>query len=135
MEEDKKTRILIGVIVGLLAITFINGAFYIFMLQSRMAKLEKEKQEQLKKQVETQNVSIEKPLIEEKSEETKEENVKKDSQKIKKKLPKKQEKKEVVDEYQEEIDNQEIEKIIDNTINEINQQGTEPKNNRNNDDE
>ena len=76
MEEDKKTRILIGVIVGLLAITFINGAFYIFMLQSRMAKLEKEKQEQLKKQVETQNVSIEKPLIEEKSEETKEENVK-----------------------------------------------------------
>ena len=62
MEEDKKTRILIGVIVGLLAITFINGAFYIFMLQSRMAKLEKEKQEQLKKQVETQNVSIEKPL-------------------------------------------------------------------------
>ena len=45
MEEDKKTRILIGVIVGLLAITFINGAFYIFMLQSRMAKLEKEKQE------------------------------------------------------------------------------------------
>ena len=135
MEEDKKTRILIGVIVGLLAITFINGAFYIFMLQSRMAKLEKEKQEQLKKQAETQNVSIEKPLIEEKSEETKEENVKKDSQKIKKKLPKKQEKKEVVDESQEEIDNQEIEKIIDNTINEINQQGTEPKNNRNNDDE
>ena len=61
--------------------------------------------------------------------------VKKDSQKIKKKLPKKQEKKEVVDESQEEIDNQEIEKIIDNTINEINQQGTEPKNNRNNDDE
>ena len=135
MEEDKKTRILIGIIVGLLAITLINGAFYIFMLQSRMAKLEKEKQEQLKKQVDTQNVSIEKPLIEEKSEETKEENVKKDSQKIKKKLPKKQEKKEVVDESQEEIDNQEIEKIIDNTINEINQQGTEPKNNKNNDDE
>lgn len=53
MEEDKKTRILIGIIVGLLAITLINGAFYIFMLQSRMAKLEKEKQEQLKKQVET----------------------------------------------------------------------------------
>ena len=40
-------------IVGLLAITLINGAFYIFMCQSRMTKLKKEKQEQLKKQVET----------------------------------------------------------------------------------
>lgn len=114
MEDNKKIRILVGVIVGLLAIIFINGAFYIFMLQNRMAKLEKEKQEQLKKQVEIQDAQIKKPLKEEKSEEIKEENIKKNSQKSKKKSTKK-----IIDLSQEEIENQEIEKIIDNTINKM----------------
>lgn len=136
MEEDnKKTKILIVVIVGLLAITIINGSFYIFMLQSRMTKRVKEKQEQVKKQDEIQNVQIEKPLAEEKLEEIKDENTKKNSQKSKKKSTKKQEEEEVDLESQEEIDNQEIERIIDNTINKIDQQRTEPQDNRNNDGE
>ena len=47
--------------------------------------------------------------------------------------PKKRERstEEIINKSQEEIDNQEIERIIDNTINKIDQQGTEQKNNGN----
>ena len=55
--QSKTLKILIGVIIGLSTIILLSGIFYIFNMQSKLTKLETEQEEQLKRQVETQNMA------------------------------------------------------------------------------
>ena len=59
MDENhsKTLKILIGVIIGLSTIIFLSGVFYILNMQNKIIKLETEQEEQLKRQVETQNMA------------------------------------------------------------------------------
>ena len=59
MDENhsKTLKILIGVIIGLSTIIFLSGVFYILNMQNKIIKLETEREEQLKRQVETQNMA------------------------------------------------------------------------------
>ena len=59
MEENnnKIIKILVGVIIGLSTIIFLSGVFYILNMQNKIIKLETEREEQLKRQVETQNMA------------------------------------------------------------------------------
>ena len=54
---DRTIKILIGVIIGLSAIILFSGIFYILNMQSKIAKLETEQEEQLKRQMESQNMA------------------------------------------------------------------------------
>ena len=53
---DRTIKILIGVIIGLSTVILFIGIFYILNIQSKIAKLETEQEEQLKRQAETQNM-------------------------------------------------------------------------------
>ena len=55
--QSKTLKILIGVIIGLSTIILLSGVFYILNMQNKISKLEKEQEEQLKRQVETQNMA------------------------------------------------------------------------------
>ncbi|WP_304178199.1 lysozyme inhibitor LprI family protein [Leptotrichia trevisanii] len=55
--QSKMLKILIGVIIGLSTIILLSGVFYILNMQNKISKLEKEQEEQLKRQVETQNMA------------------------------------------------------------------------------
>lgn len=55
--HSKTLKILIGVIIGLSTIIFLSGVFYILNMQNKIIKLETEREEQLKRQVETQNMA------------------------------------------------------------------------------
>ena len=55
--HSKTLKILIGVIIGLSTIILLSGVFYILNMQNKISKLEKEQEEQLKRQVETQNMA------------------------------------------------------------------------------
>ena len=59
MEENnnKIIKILVGVIIGLSTIILFSGIFYILNMQSKIAKLETEQEEQLKRQMESQNMA------------------------------------------------------------------------------
>ena len=50
-------KILIGIIIGLSVFILLGGIFYILNMQSKIAKLETEQEEQLKRQIETQNMA------------------------------------------------------------------------------
>ena len=54
---DRTIKILIGVIIGLSTVILFIGIFYILNIQSKIAKLETEQEEQLKRQAETQNMA------------------------------------------------------------------------------
>ena len=54
---DRTIKILIGVIIGLSTVILFIGIFYILNIQSKIAKLETEQEEQLKRQIETQNMA------------------------------------------------------------------------------
>ena len=58
-EKNNQTiiKILIGVIIGLSTVILFIGIFYILNMQSKIAKLETEQEEQLKRQAETQNMA------------------------------------------------------------------------------
>lgn len=58
-EKNNQTtvKILIGVIIGLSVFILLVGIFYIFNMQNKITKLETEQEEQLKRQVETQNMA------------------------------------------------------------------------------
>ena len=58
-EKNNQTtiKILIGIIIGLSVFILLGGIFYIFNMQSKLTKLETEQEEQLKRQVETQNMA------------------------------------------------------------------------------
>ena len=58
-EKNNQTtiKILIGVIIILSTIILLSGVFYILNMQKKISKLEKEQEEQLKRQVETQNMA------------------------------------------------------------------------------
>ena len=55
--HSKTLKILIGVIIGLSTIIFLSGVFYILNMQNKIIKLETEREEQLKRQVETQKMA------------------------------------------------------------------------------
>ena len=55
--QSKTLKILIGIIIGLSTIILLSGVFYILNIQNKISKLEKEQEEQLKRQVETQNMA------------------------------------------------------------------------------
>ena len=55
--QSKMLKILIGVIIGLSTIILLSVVFYILNMQNKISKLEKEQEEQLKRQVETQNMA------------------------------------------------------------------------------
>ena len=55
--QSKTLKILIGVIIGLSTIILLSGVFYILNMQNKISKLEKEQEEQLKRQAETQNMA------------------------------------------------------------------------------
>lgn len=55
--QSKTLKILIGVIIGLSTIILLSGVFYILNMQNKISKLEKEQEEQLKRQVETQKMA------------------------------------------------------------------------------
>ena len=50
-------QILIAIIISLSIVIIFIGIFYILNIQSKIAKLETEQEEQLKRQVETQNMA------------------------------------------------------------------------------
>ena len=50
-------KILITIIISLSMVIVINGIFYILNMQNKIAKLETEQEEQLRRQVETQNMA------------------------------------------------------------------------------
>lgn len=50
-------KILIGIIIVLSVFILFSGIFYIFNMQNKLTKLETEREEQLKRQVETQNMA------------------------------------------------------------------------------
>jgi len=50
-------QILIAIIISLSIVIVFIGIFYILNIQSKIAKLETEQEEQLKRQVETQNMA------------------------------------------------------------------------------
>ena len=54
--NNKTIKILIGVIIGLSAIILFSGIFYILNMQGKIAKLETEQEERLKRQMESQNM-------------------------------------------------------------------------------
>ena len=54
---DRTIKILIGVIIGLSTIIFLSGVFYILNMQNKIIKLETEREKQLKRQAETQNMA------------------------------------------------------------------------------
>ena len=54
---NRTIKILIGVIIGLSAVILFSGIFYILNMQGKIAKLETEQEEQLKRQIETQNMA------------------------------------------------------------------------------
>ena len=58
-EKNNQTiiKILIGVIIILSTIILLSGIFYILNMQKKIIKLETEQEEQLKRQVETQNMA------------------------------------------------------------------------------
>ena len=57
-ENNNNTiKILIAIIISLSIVIVFIGIFYILNMQSKIAKLETEQEEQLKKQVETQNMA------------------------------------------------------------------------------
>ena len=58
-EKNNQTtiKILIGIIIGLSVFILLGGIFYIFNMQSKLTKLETEQEEQLKRQMETQNMA------------------------------------------------------------------------------
>lgn len=55
--HSKTLKILIGVIIGLSTIIFLSGIFYILNMQNKIIKLETEREKQLKRQAETQNMA------------------------------------------------------------------------------
>ena len=55
--HSKTLKILIGVIIGLSTVILFSGIFYILNMQGKIAKLETEQEEQLKRQIETQNMA------------------------------------------------------------------------------
>ena len=54
---DRTIKILVGIIIGLSAIILFSGIFYILNMQGKIEKLETEQEEQLKRQIETQNMA------------------------------------------------------------------------------
>lgn len=50
-------KILIGIIIGLSVFILLGGIFYIFNMKSKLTKLERNQMEQLKKQMESQNMA------------------------------------------------------------------------------
>ena len=58
-EKNNQTtvKILIGVIIGLSVFILLGGIFYIFNMKSKLTKLERNQMEQLKKQMESQNMA------------------------------------------------------------------------------
>ena len=54
---DRTIKILIGVIIGLSTIILFSGIFYILNMQGKIEKLETKQEEQLKRQIETQNMA------------------------------------------------------------------------------
>ena len=58
-EKNNQTtvKILIGVIIGLSVFILLSGIFYILNMQNKIIKLETEREKQLKRQAETQNMA------------------------------------------------------------------------------
>ena len=55
--SNKTLKILIGVIIFLSTVILISSVLYILNIQNKITKLETEQKEQLKKQIETQNMA------------------------------------------------------------------------------
>ena len=55
-KNNKVIKILIIVVISLSIIIFFSGILYIFNIQNKITKLEKEQQEYQKRQLETQNI-------------------------------------------------------------------------------
>ena len=55
--NQKTLKILIGIIIGLSVFILLGGIFYIFNMKSKLTKLERNQMEQLKKQMESQNMA------------------------------------------------------------------------------
>ena len=54
---DRTIKILVGIIIGLSTIILFSGIFYILNMQGKIAKLETEQKEQLKRQMESENMA------------------------------------------------------------------------------
>lgn len=110
---------LIAIIISLSMVILFSGVFYILNMQNRIVKLEQKQKEQLKQQMETSSPTTE--VLQSQNEIKEQPQQETDNKTVSQKNSSKKQTKRVINKNQEEIDNQEIERIIDNTINKMDQ--------------
>lgn len=130
--NNNTIKILIAIIISLSMVIVFSGVLYILNMQNKIAKLETEQKEQLKQQLEipnTPSTEIVEPQntteTQEQIGQTQEKNIQTTSNKSSSGNTKKR------NSNQQEVNTQEIERIIDDTINKIDRQNNNSNSSQN----
>jgi hypothetical protein len=112
-------KILIGIIIGLSVFILLGGIFYILNMQSKIADLEQKQEEQLKQQLQTPNIPAVETTQPQTNLETEIKKPKQQSSSNKTNLHKNKKNITSTQKQQQNLNEREIEKAIDDTINQI----------------
>ena len=112
-------KILIGIIIGLSVFILLGGIFYILNMQSKIADLEQKQEEQLKQQLQTPNIPAVETTQPQTNLETEIKKTKQQSSSNKTNLHKNKKNITSTQKQQQNLNEREIEKAIDDTINQI----------------
>ena len=119
-ENNNNTiKILIAIIISLSMFIVFSGIFYILNMQSKIADLEQKQEEQLKQQLQTPNISAVETTQPQTNLETEIKKPKQQSSSNKTNLHKNKKNITSTQKQQPSINEREIEKTIDDTINQI----------------
>ena len=120
-EKNNQTtiKILIGIIIGLSVFILLGGIFYILNMQSKIADLEQKQEEQLKQQLQTPNIPAVETTQPQTNLETEIKKPKQQSSSNKTNLHKNKKNITSTQKQQQNLNEREIEKAIDDTINQI----------------
>ena len=112
-------KILIAIIISLSMVIVFSGIFYILNMQSKIADLEQKQEEQLKQQLQTPNISAVETTQPQTNLETEIKKPKQQSSSNKTNLHKNKKNITSTQKQQSSINEREIERTIDDTINQI----------------
>ena len=112
-------KILIAIIISLSMVIVFSGIFYILNMQSKIADLEQKQEEQLKQQLQTPNIPAVETTQPQTNSETKIKKTEQQSSSNKTNLHKNKKNITSTQKQQSSINEREIERTIDDTINQI----------------
>ena len=120
--NNNTIKILIAIIISLSMVIVFSGIFYILNMQSKIADLEQKQEEQLKQQLQTPNISVVETAQPQTNSETEIKKTEQQSSSNKTNLHKNKKNITSTQKQQPSINEREIERTIDDTINQIDRQ-------------